>query len=87
MISVRCFGRASRQRVKQVLSDDMKKLDSVEGYFDKLMRRRRESSRGAIDLPRRNFEDVLKGHVRTEDDYKQMLDVFYNYVGHMNTFP
>ena len=51
------------------------------------MRRRHESATGVINLPRRNFEDVLRHHVRNEEDYKAMLTAFYNYVGHRNTFP
>ena len=86
-LSQRMFARASRQRVRKVLAEDIKKSESIEAYFDKLMRRRPESARGSINLPRRNFEDILRHHVHTADDYNQMLDVFYNYVGHMNTFP
>lgn len=41
----------------------------MEDYFDKLMRRRHVSDTGVIDLPRRNFEDVIQHHVRSEEDY------------------
>lgn len=62
-------------------------MEGVEAYFDKVMRRRHESEGGAINMPRRNFEDVLRHHVHSEESYKEMLSVFYNYVGHRNTFP
>ena len=81
------FGKATRQRSKALLEYDMRKLDSIQAYFDKLMRRRHESDKGVVDLPRRNFEDILKRHVHTEEDYNQMLDAFYNYLGHRNTLP
>ena len=81
------FGRATRKRAKEVLAFEVKKLDSIEMYFDKLMRRRNETPTGFIDLPRRNFEDILKHHVHTEEDYSQMLSAFYNYLGHRNSFP
>lgn len=51
------------------------------------MRRRPESEKGVINLPRKNFEDVLKNHISTEQDYTHLLDAFYNYLGHRNTFP
>ena len=38
-------------------------------------------------MPRRNFEDVLNHYVKTEDDYKQLVGAFYNYLGHRNSFP
>ena len=65
----------------------MKKWESIENYFDKLMRRRPESEQGVINLPRKNFEDVMNNYVHTEEDYTALLDAFYNYVGHRNTFP
>lgn len=68
-VQARCFARSTRSRVKDVLNKDMKKLASIEGYFDKVMRRRHESEGGAIDMPRRNFEDVLHHYVHNEDDY------------------
>lgn len=51
------------------------------------MRRRPESEQGVINLPRKNFEDVMNNYVQTEEDYTALLDAFYNYVGHRNTFP
>jgi len=38
-------------------------------------------------MPRRNFEDILQHHVRTDEDYNAMKIAFYNYLGHRNTFP
>ena len=50
------------------------------------MRRRREND-GVINLPRRNFEDVMHHYVKTDTDYEHLLEAFYNYQGHKNTFP
>ena len=84
----RSFAKVARKRAKFVLNQQMREMDgSVEEYFDKLMRRGRETEKGVIDLPRRNFEDVLRDHVHTEQDYKDLLGAFYNYQGHRNTFP
>jgi len=85
MTQVRPF--TMRQRVKKTLIREVKQTASIEEYFEKLMRRRRENSTGFINLPRRNFEDVLNKHVKTETDYQQLLAAFYNYQGHKNTFP
>lgn len=49
---------------------EVKKAESIESYFERLMRRRPVSDTGVINLPRRNFEDILKNHVNTGDDYK-----------------
>ena len=51
------------------------------------MRRRPESATGVINLPRKNFDDVMNNYVHTEEDYLALLDAFYNYLGHRNTFP
>ena len=77
----------SRQRAKAVLAYEAKRMGSIEEYFDKLMKRRHESETGVINLPRRNFEDVLNKYVKSEEDYEQLLAAFYNYLGHRNTFP
>ena len=81
------FAKVSRKRAKETIAFEVKKLGSVEEYFDKLMRRRHESDTGVINLPRRNFEDVMTHYVKTEDDYEHLLGAFYNYLGHRNTFP
>ena len=81
------FSRAVRQRAKLQVHKEVKKQDTIEAYFDKLMRRRQESDKGVINLPRHNFEDVMNHHVKTEEDYEALLVAFYNYVGHRNTFP
>ena len=77
----------SRQRTKRVLEFEVKKADSISDYFERLMRRRHESAAGHINMPRRNFDDVMKNHVHTEEDYEQLLGAFYDYQGHKNTFP
>ena len=71
----------SRQRAKAVLAYEAKRMGSIEEYFDKLMKRRHESETGVINLPRRNFEDVLNKYVKSEEDYEQLLVAFYNYLG------
>lgn len=81
------FGKVSRQRAKETVAWEVKKLGSIEEYFDKLMRRRHESDTGVINLPRRNFEDVMNQYVKTEEDYEHLLGAFYNYLGHRNSFP
>ncbi len=81
------FGKPTRQRSKAVLEFEVKKSENLEIYFDKLMRRRNATESGVIDLPRRNFEDVLKRHVHTEEDYGHMVAAFCNYLGHRNSFP
>ena len=81
------FSKVSRSRAKETLAFEIKKLGSIEVYFDKLMRRRRETETGVINLPRKNFEDVLNHYVSTEEDYEQLLVAYYNYLGHRNTFP
>ena len=81
------FARVSRSRAKNTLPYELKKAGSIEAYFEKLMRRRYTTESGVIDLPRRNLEDVLNHHVETEEDYKQVLGAFYNYLGHRNSFP
>lgn len=83
----RSFGRVSRSRAKSVLANEIKKAGSVEVYFSKLMQRRRETETGVINLPRRNFEDIMNHHVNTEKDYQDLIGAFYDYLGHRNTFP
>ena len=89
LISMPVFynSRVSRQRVKKVLAFEVKKADSIAEYFEKLMKRRHFTEKGVINLPRRNFEDILKLHVQTEEDYQHLLTAFYDYQGHKNTFP
>ena len=65
----------------------MRKTGSVEQYFEGLMKRRPESSSGVLNLPRANFDDILRDHVHTEEDYKAILSAFYNYLGHRNHLP
>ncbi len=81
------FGKPTRQRSKAVLEFEVKKSENLEIYFDKLMRRRNATESGVIDLPRRNFEDILKRHVHTDEDYSHMVAAFCNYLGHRNSFP
>ena len=69
MAPTRSFARGTRTRARNVLVKEVKKAESIEAYFEKLMRRRYETETGVIDLPRRNFEDVLSNHVKTKDDY------------------
>ncbi len=64
------FARVSRARAKNTIGYELRKAGSIEAYFEKLMRRRHTSETGVIDMPRRNLEDVIKGHVHTEEDYK-----------------
>ena len=70
-----------------MLEGEIKRAGSVEVYFNKLMQRRRETETGVINLPRRNFEDIMNHHVKTEEDYQDLVGAFYNYLGHRNTFP
>ena len=81
------FSKVTRQRSKTVLAFEVKKAKNLTEYFDNLMHRRREGENGVIDLPRRNFEEILQHHVHTEEDYDAIKIAFYNYLGHRNTFP
>ena len=81
------FSKVTRQRSKVYLEFEVKKAKNLTQYFDNLMHRRREGENGVIDLPRRNFEEVLQHHVHTDEDYNAIKVAFYNYLGHRNTFP